>query len=222
MKNTRLNAWLPFLGLLLVSLVPVLLTVSRLSWLFSGPEVTSANPEQAHYVSFPLPIVSHIVFGSAYCLLASLQFSPVLKPGRSAWHKWAGRTALICGLVAAFSGVAMLFIYPPADVSSLPAAATRFVAGVAMIWGLGVAYVAVRRREFALHRAWMIRSLALGLAGSTQGLLLILWIGVMQQPLTRPVFAIAIPLGWAINLAVAEWRILRAGPRVLAPMNVGA
>ena len=73
---------------------------------------------------------------------------------------------------------------------------------------LGLA--AIRRRDIARHRAWMMRGYAIGLGAGTQALTHLpyfLFEGI-QGELSR---ALAMGAGWAINLAVAEW-IIRRGP----------
>ena len=71
---------------------------------------------------------------------------------------------------------------------------------------LGVA--AIRRRDFARHRAWMLRAYAVGLGAGTQVLThlpLLLFPDALGE-LTR---ALCMGAGWALNLAVAEWPIRR-------------
>lgn len=71
---------------------------------------------------------------------------------------------------------------------------------------LGIA--AVRRRDFARHRAWMIRAYAIGLGAGTQVLthLPLLLFPAFQGESTR---ALCMGAGWVLNLAVAEWLIRR-------------
>jgi hypothetical protein len=66
---------------------------------------------------------------------------------------------------------------------------------------LGVA--AVRRRDIAGHRAWMIRAYAIGLAAGTQALTegfggALFGTGELRSDLYKGA-------AWVINLAVAEW-----------------
>ena len=69
-------------------------------------------------------------------------------------------------------------------------------------------FTAVRRRDIAAHRAWMIRAYAIGLAAGTQAFTegiggAIFGTGVLAADLAKGA-------GWVINLAVAEWVIRRA------------
>lgn len=72
-----------------------------------------------------------------------------------------------------------------------------------------LATVALYRRDFACHGAWMTRGYALGAAAGTQvltGVPLFLFFPENVNDLTR---AVTLGAGWAINLAVAEWAIRR-------------
>ncbi len=66
---------------------------------------------------------------------------------------------------------------------------------------LGLA--AIRRRDFAQHRAWMMRSYALGIGAGTQVMTGVPWILVFGTPgeLAR---ALLMGASWAISLAVVE------------------
>ncbi len=89
--------------------------------------------------------------------------------------------------------------------------AQRLVFGAAMALALVLALVAVRRRDIARHRAWMIRGYAIGQGAGTQVLTHLPWVLFLGAPgeLTR---ALLMGAGWAVNLAVAEV-IIRRGER---------
>jgi hypothetical protein len=82
-----------------------------------------------------------------------------------------------------------------------------------MVLSLVLGFTAIRRRDIARHRAWMIRGYAIGQGAGTQvltGLLYALFGGVPGE-VTRAVFLMG--GAWAINLVVAEWFIRkRPGP----------
>jgi hypothetical protein len=72
---------------------------------------------------------------------------------------------------------------------------------------LVLGFTAVRRRDIAAHRTWMIRAYAIGLAAGTQAFTegiggAIFGSGVLAADLAKGA-------GWLINLAVAEWALRR-------------
>ena len=83
----------------------------------------------------------------------------------------------------------------------------RLVFGSAMAASLVLGFTAIRRRDIAAHRAWMIRAYAIGLAAGTQAFTegigdAIFGTGELRGDLAKGA-------GWVINLAVAEWAIRR-------------
>ena len=71
--------WLPPVGLIVLSLIPVLAGAVRLTELMGGPEITANN---ARFVGSPIPVTVHIVSVTLYSLFGALQFVPSLRRGR--------------------------------------------------------------------------------------------------------------------------------------------
>jgi hypothetical protein len=79
-------------------------------------------------------------------------------------------------------------------------------------------FSAIRRRDIAAHRAWMVRAYALGIGAGTQ---------VFTQGIGEAAFgtgdlsiAVSIGSGWVISATVAEWAIRRPGTRRARPTRV--
>uniref|UniRef100_UPI0030843E05 DUF2306 domain-containing protein n=1 Tax=Nocardiopsis lucentensis TaxID=53441 RepID=UPI0030843E05 len=128
------------------------------------------------------------------------------------WHRASGWLLVPLGIVAALSGVWMTVFYDLPEIDDgLFLTAQRLVFGAAMALALVLALVAVRRRDIARHRAWMIRGYAIGQGAGTQVLTHLPWVLFLGAPgeLTR---ALLMGAGWAVNLAVAEV-IIRRGER---------
>jgi uncharacterized membrane protein YozB (DUF420 family) len=118
-----------------------------------------------------------------------------------------GRVLVPLGLSAALSGLWLSLFYPRLHDSGPLLAAVRVTFGSAMVASLVIAFVAIRRREIARHRTWMIRAYALGLGVATQ--IFTLGFGEPVLGTGEVSTALLIALGWVINLAVAEWAIRR-------------
>ena len=217
------HAWRIPAGLILLSLVPMLAGTVRLAELSSSPEVT---PDNARFVTMPLPVVVHIVSASVFCLLGAFQFHPGLRRRRPRWHRVAGRVVAPAGIAAALSGLWM------ASFADLPATdgplleVFRVLFGSAMVASLVLGVLAIRRRDVVTHSAWMTRGYAIGQGAGTQALVLGPFLaGGMTDVTAR---ALLMALAWSINLAVAEWvirrRAVRSGrrPHVPARPAVGA
>jgi uncharacterized membrane protein len=177
--------------------------------LSSGAPIT---PDNARFFAAPVPVLVHIVSVSVYAVLGAFQFAPGLRRRRIGWHRAAGRLLVPLGLAAALSGLWMTVFYPrPADVGDL-VTAFRLVFGTAMAASIVLGFAAIRRRDIARHRAWMIRGYAIGLGAGTQAFTQLPWI-LAVGPLDKSSKAMLMLAGWLINIAVAEWIIRRQQPR---------
>ncbi len=190
-------------ALLALTAVPVIAGAFRVTELSTGAAVT---PDNARFFADPVPVLLHIVGASVFCVLGAFQFL------RGPRHRVLGRLIVPCGLVAALSGMWMAVHYPlPAHDGDL-LMVLRLVFGSAMVAALVLGFVAVWRRDFTAHRAWMVRGYAIGQGGGTQAVIFGFWVAAEGQPgaQTR---ALLLGAGWVLNLVVAEWVIHRKDNR---------
>lgn len=195
--------WLIPTSLIVLGLIPVLTGTARLFELIMSVEITSEN---ARYFAAPLPGVLHIVTVSIYCILGAFQFAPGFRRRNPKWHRMSGRILVLCGLIAALSGLWLNQFYPPIKFDGPLIYVIRILVGTAWTVFICLGLLFILRRDFNQHRAWMIRGYALGLGGGTQVLIIIpfIFIPIDLGEYTKDV---ALGLGWIINLFVAEWII---------------
>ena len=201
------SGWPIALGLVLLSAVPLTAGVLRLVQLGGGPQVFSADER---FTGIPLALLLHIVFSAVFALVGTFQLLPRFRRRHLAWHRRAGRVVAGAGLVVAVSALWMTLLYPPQPGTGRLLLVFRLVVGAATAASLVLGFTAIRRRDVASHRAWMMRAYALGLGAGTQ---------VLTQGVTEALFGtdvlvgdLAKGAGWAINLALAEW-LIRRTPR---------
>jgi uncharacterized membrane protein len=213
--RSEVRRWVGPVGLILLSAVPVLAGAFRVSQLAAGAG-------EARFVADPVPVVTHIVTVTVFCVAGALQFLPrkgsrgVRRPG---WHRVSGWVLVPAGLGAAGSGLWLTLFFPRAhDVGAL-VTAFRLVFGTAMAACVVLGVAAVRRRDFGRHRAWMTRGYAIGLGAGTQAFTHAAFI-VAAGPVDRTGKAIAMLAGWLINLGVAEYLLRR--PTFMYRRVVGA
>ncbi len=200
-------------GLIALSIVPVLAGGARLVQLASGAPLTADN---ARFVAAPWPVVLHVIGSAIYCVLGALQFWPGLRRRWPRWHRGSGRVLVGCGLLAALSGLWMTRFYALPPLDGMLLSAMRWLVGLAMTASLLLGLAAARRRDATAHRAWMMRAYALGLGAGTQVVTHLPWL-LLPDLHTMAWRTLFMGLGWAINLAVAEWLIARGAPPPAAP-----
>jgi uncharacterized membrane protein len=204
------NDWLIVSGLIALSVIPLAAGSVRMFQLGSGAGLT---PENARFFTQPLPFLLHIFSATLYCILGAFQFSTSLRRRKLNWHRAAGRILIPSGLVVATSGLWMTAFYAngvesPSSFDGPFLYVIRLLVGTLMALFLCLGFLAIRRLDVAHHRAWMMRSYALGLGAGTQVLTHIPWFifSSMQGELAR---TICMGSGWVINVALAECLIAR-------------
>ncbi|WP_433273556.1 DUF2306 domain-containing protein [Actinosynnema sp. CS-041913] len=206
MTSSTRAGWLIPTALIALTLVPMAGGAVRLADL-AGGEVT---PDNARFFAAPLPVVAHILSAVLYCVVGALQFAPRFRGRRPGTHRVLGRLLVPAGLAMGLTGLWMTLFYawPEGDGDLL--AAFRLVFGSAMVASIVLGFAAIRRRDFARHRAWMIRGYAIAQGAGTQALVTLSWV-LLVGPAEGMTRTLLLGAGWAINVAVAEW-IIRGRP----------
>jgi uncharacterized membrane protein len=188
-----------------------------------SPAAVPSNPRLAQlaamddlFARYPVLTLVHIVPGMLFMILGPLQFSPGIRARHLRWHRFSGRVFVVCGLVIGISAVVMSFGMPAIGGLNQAAATTLF--GVFFLFALSRAFWHIRRRQIALHREWMIRAFAIGLAVAT--IRPIIGIFFATSPLSgltpREFFGIAFWIGFVLHLIAAEAWIRATSARQMA------
>jgi uncharacterized membrane protein YozB (DUF420 family) len=209
------RSWPVPAALIALVTIPVIAGVLRLVQLFGGAATLPPSPR---FDASPIPVVVHIVSAIVFATGGSFQFVPGLRR-RRAWHRRAGRVVVVAGLGVALSALWLNQFFPRAHATRDIVYPLRWLFGVALVFTLVLGFRAVRRRDFARHRVWMIRSFAIALVAGTQ--VFTLWFGGAIFGTGDLAQALMIVGAWAINLAVAEW-VVRRPARVGARRRAGA
>jgi uncharacterized membrane protein len=216
--------WLVPTALIALIAVPVLAGGHRVFELAGGASVT---PENARFFAMPVPVLVHIFSASLFCVAGALQFVPGLRRRWPRWHRLAGRVLVPAGLAAAMAGIWMTLYYPLPHTDDALLDGFRLLFGSAMILSLLLGFAAIRRRDIAAHRAWMMRGYAIAMGAGTQVLTVApvqIVTGSVPVGVER---ALLMAAAWVINLAVAEYVLRRRSGRrpsrpAAAPLSAGA
>lgn len=194
--------WFVILGLILLSVIPIIGGILRIDQLIRGP-VTMDN---SRFHASPIPVVMHIISVTIYSLGGAFQFSSSVRVRFKKWHRQIGKILIASGFVVAMTGLWMTLYYPVANFDGRVVFYSRLVVSIAMLLFLILGIDSIRRRDFVEHGNWMIRAYALGLGAGTQVLTHIPWFlfPEIQGELAR---SICMTLGWVLNVVAAEWII---------------
>jgi uncharacterized membrane protein len=201
-RPSSLRSWPVPAALVALSAIPLIAGTLRLVQLAGGPQLM---PADERFAGFPLPLVPHIVGAAAYAIVGAFQFVARFRRRHLTWHRRAGRILTVAGLTVAASAVWMTLLYAQKPGTGDLLYVLRLVSGSAMAACLVLGFTAIRRRDIAAHRAWMIRAYAIGVAAGTQAFTGAIGAALFGTGEFRD--DLAKGAGWVINLAVAEWVI---------------
>ena len=195
-------------ALVALSVIPLAAGSLRLVQLAGGPDLIPADDR---FTGFPAALVVHIVGAAVFALVGAFQFVPAFRRHHRTWHRRAGRLVTGAGLAVAGSALWLTLVYEAQPGTGELLYVLRLVFASAMAASVILGVTAIRRRDIAAHRAWMIRAYAIGLAAGTQAFTqgiagAIVGTGEFRMDLAKGA-------GWVINLAVAEWAIRRPARR---------
>jgi uncharacterized membrane protein len=193
------------------------------------PPAVASNPAAAQFAAlddlfahYPVLTLIHIVPGLLFMVLGPLQFNPTIRSRHLQWHRWSGRVFVVCGLVIGISALVMSFGMPAIGGVNQAAATTLF--GTFFLFALCKAFWHIRRREIALHREWMIRAFAVGLAVATIRPIMGVFFATSRLSGLTPheFFGIAFWIGFVLHLIVAEAWIHATQPQQNAAAGFAA
>ena len=147
--------------------------------------------------------IVHVLPGALFLAVLPLQFTNSLRRRRPALHRWIGRILVTIGVPVALSGLLLGAVSPFGGVT---ADAAIFLFGVLFLVALTLGFTAARRREFRIHREWMLRAAAIGAGIATVRFVAfpLYWlVGGSALALVGPAFW----LGLGLSAAIAEWWI---------------
>ena len=186
---------------------------------YSPPPVAS-NPRTAQFVALdqvfarhPVLTLVHVIPGLLFMVLGPLQFNASIRDRHLRWHRWSGRVFVLCSMITGISAVVMSFAMQ--SIGGVSQAAATILFGTFFLFALGKAFWHIRRREIVLHREWMIRGFAVGLAVATirpiVGIFFATsrWSGLTPQQF----FGTAFWIGFVLQLMAAEAWIHATQPR---------
>ena len=176
-KVLEVVGWILVAILVITSLTAIFGRTGFMIGAFSEP---IANPEEVfnafdiRYYTNALATVLHLGPGFFVMVLGPLQFMRSVRKKHIKLHRISGRIFVLCGVIGAFSGIA-IGVFDPfmgiGDQGFNESMATAFFSGF-ILFSLVMAIVRIKQRNFGQHREWMIRAFALMLAIATERLML--------------------------------------------------
>ena len=208
--NRKAERWLWGITIFLV-LIGIAIVVRRLIFLshmnMAGNTIAakSAVPDDG-FAAHPQLTLIHITAGLLFVLFAPLQFIKGIRSNYRKTHRIIGYVVLVSGLII---GVTALIMGATMAVGGVTETLAVTTFGVLFLFSLIRAYFYILKREFDLHREWMIRALAIGLAVSTTRPIMGIFFATSKLTglTVQQFFGIAFWIAFTIHITFAEYWI---------------
>ena len=169
------------------------------------------------FAAHPILTLLHVLPGGILLTLAPFQFSRRIRSRHIQFHRWSGRVLILTTFVVVLTALYFGVLMPYGGTSEV--IATALFGGFCLA-AVCRAFLAIRRRQVARHREWMIRAFAIAI-----GIPTIRVVGGVFDIVLTPagyrspeIFVLSFWTGWLITLGAAElWiRYTRPHSRSLA------
>jgi uncharacterized membrane protein len=158
-----------------------------------------------HFASQRTLTLAHVLPAMLFMVLGPLQFVRRLRAKYPQLHRWSGRIFLAASLVVGLTGLTMAL---GKTIGGLDEKAAIILFGTFFLVALAKALWHAVRREFALHREWMIRGYAIGLAVAAirpiMGMFFAAALLRGHTPDPKEFFGTAFWIGFTMQMIVAE------------------
>lgn len=152
-------------------------------------------------------LVTHVAGAATALLVVPLQLLPAVRKRWPAVHRWLGRLYVVSCTVGGVAGALLAF-----GSAAGPVATAGFgLLALGWLTTTLTGWMAARRKQFAMHREWMIRSFALTFAAVTLRIYLAI-LPTLPVPFINGYRAVSF-LCWVPNALLAELWIRQYRPR---------
>ncbi|GAB4033118.1 DUF2306 domain-containing protein [Spirosoma jeollabukense] len=185
-----------------ILLVPILVNGYRPA--VSSKPASPFSETDAIFAHYPFLTLIHIVPALLFVTLGPIQFSRKIRRNYPAWHRRSGRIFLLSSTIIGLTALLMSLAMPSIGGFNQAAATTLF--SIFFLVAIYKAFRHIRQRNIALHREWIIRAYAIGLAVATIRLVnAVLFATSSWSGLTiAEFFGTGFWLGFVLHLIVAE------------------
>jgi uncharacterized membrane protein len=200
-QRTARLVWAAVILLAIIGLAAVTRRVLDLAQVIPPTSLsTRGGVFDAGFALHPILTLTHILPGALFMVLGPMQFVRGIRSRHLRLHRLLGRVYVAASVVIGLSALVLAFTV---TIGGPVETAATLVFAPLVLFALTKAVVHVRRHEIALHREWMIRAFAIGLAVATVRPIVGLFFGLTTL-LPQQFFGYAFWIGFLLHVTVAE------------------
>ncbi|MFC4586709.1 DUF2306 domain-containing protein [Sphaerisporangium corydalis] len=173
------------------------------------PEKTAPLPPHDGFAMYYPLLVVHIVSGTLAILSACFQVWPAMRKRFPRFHRVSGRVYVIGAVVGGVAGLILVRFAPPIGQIGVTLSTTLWIATTV------AAFVAARRRNWELHRRFMLYSFAL-VMNNLWGVFIVNVGMALKLDINFTYYLEAARwIGWVANLMLVQWWLYHTAGRPL-------
>jgi len=162
------------------------------------------EPYNLGFNEFPTITALHVIPGAIYLALAPFQFVTLIRSRWIDYHRWMGRLLVLIGLLV---GASALFIAIVIPFSGWVESVINGFFALLFVYSMIRGYLSIRAKQIDIHREWMIRAFALGLAIATMRLIFIPVLIIAGNPSHDQIAMLSIvsfTIAFTLHIGLAE------------------
>jgi uncharacterized membrane protein len=163
------------------------------------------EPYNPGFLRFPTVVALHVVLGGVYLALAPFQFVKRIRSRHLAYHRRIGRLLVAIGVMVGATALFMGFVIPK---GGSPERVVIGLFGTLFLFALVKGFLHIRAGRVSLHREWMIRAFAIGLAIATARLIFFPALLItMADPIEErfgTLLVVSLAVAFVLHASVAE------------------
>ena len=143
----------------------------------------------------------HRVLGAIYLVIGLLQFNISFRNKFIGLHRLLGKIFILLTLTAGASAIILVLFVPfSGPLESIPV----FLFATIMLYSIYRAYKHIRKKEIMQHKAWMLKTYAIGLGIVPLRIIAFILLNTTTIE-DQNVLILSMYLGWGLSFAVAMW-----------------
>jgi uncharacterized membrane protein len=156
------------------------------------------------FARYPVLTLIHILPALLFIAIGPFQFNKNIRNKYPQWHRRMGRIFLICGMIIGLTGFVMSIVMPA--IGGVNQAASTVMFSILFLYALYKAFRHIRNGNSTLHREWMIRAYAIGLAVATIRPIIGVFFATSRFTGLTPYefFGTGFWIGFVLHLVIAE------------------
>jgi predicted membrane protein DUF2306 len=192
--------WIIVIILSVIGIAMVIRRTLNLAGILPSFSPSGGPPFDLGFSRHPLLTFIHMIPGVIFLVLGPIQFNKNIRARYINFHRWSGRIFIGAGYIIGISAFIMSF---KMAIGGLNETAATVLFDIFFLVALTKALLYILKKNTVLHREWMLRAFAIGLAIATVRPIMAFFFAFSGLP-PQVFFGTAFWIGFTLHMIAAE------------------